>query len=300
MDQFKPEEMKAMEIGGNERAREWMEKEGLDMTLKPQEKYNSDIAQDYKDMLAAEVQGVEWVRQKREPKASSAAKPKTPVASSNSGGNTIITNRRFGDGNTGTSTDPTQKTRNEEYFSTLGKVNENRPDNLPPSQGGKYAGFGNTASEPHPDSAASVFDNFSNDPLGSMSKGWSIFSRTISKSVDQVNEQYIRPGVKNFQEGEYGQTTRKAVLQFGQKVQETSKYGIETFNTFTTSSTSTSRQQGGNTYSKLFDDLGEENYQVGSPEIEPAFGLSKPDAHTNLQGIENPEAKNKKSDWDDW
>lgn len=302
MDQFKPEEMKAMEIGGNQKAHDWMEGEGLDMSLKPQEKYNSDIAQDYKDKLAAEIQGVEWVRQKREPVSSSSGGSRKPLASSNTSAGSSISNRRFGDGNTQSSSDPTQKERNETYFSNLGKVNESRPDNLPPSQGGKYGGFGNTPQQPHPDSAASAFDNFSSDPLGSMTKGWNIFAKTVSRSVDQVNETYIKPGVKNFQEGEYGQTTRKAVLQFGQKVQETSKYGIDTLNSFTTTNTSTTRQKGGNSYSKLFDDLGEPNFQSEEP-IEPAFGLAKPNEHTKLQSIANQADKGKKKsgwDQDDW
>src|SRR5262249_39213561 len=37
-----------------------------------------------------------------------------------------------------------QKTANEAYFEGLGKLNESRPDHLPPSQGGRYTGFGST------------------------------------------------------------------------------------------------------------------------------------------------------------
>lgn len=303
MDQFKPEELKAMEIGGNENARKWMEGEGLDMTLKPQEKYNSDIAQDYKDKLAADIQGVEWVRQKREPKPKAEVTAgKKPVASSSSGGSPMISNRRFGDGHTNTSnsTDPDTKARNETYFSSLGKANESRPDHLPPSQGGKYAGFGNSPQQPHPDSAASVLDNFQNDPIGSLTKGWGIFAKTVTKSVDQVNEAYIKPGVKNFSEGDVGQSTKKAMMQFGQRMQETGKYGMETFNSFT--SGNPNRGPGKDSgYSKLFDGLGEEPSFSQQPAVEPAFGLVKPEHHTKLQGIENPSTKKKGAwDHDDW
>ena len=33
------------------------------------------------------------------------------------------------------------KTENEAYFADLGAKNDQRPDHLPPSQGGKYGGF---------------------------------------------------------------------------------------------------------------------------------------------------------------
>lgn len=43
-------------------------------------------------------------------------------------------------------TNPTQKEANERYFETKGFENMNRPENVPPSQGGKYTGFGSTCS----------------------------------------------------------------------------------------------------------------------------------------------------------
>ena len=39
-----------------------------------------------------------------------------------------------------------QKAANESYFQTLGQSNADRPADLPPSQGGRYQGFGNTPS----------------------------------------------------------------------------------------------------------------------------------------------------------
>lgn len=280
MDQFKPDEMKAMEIGGNENARDWMESHGLDLSLPPQEKYTNSIAEDYKDKLAADIQGVEWVPKKREP----VQPKKQPVSSGGS-----ITNQPKG-------VDPETKSRNEAYFSTLGKANDTRPADLPPSQGGKYQGFGSSPSQPHPDSAASVFDNFQNDPLGSLTKGWGIFARTVTKTADQVNEQYIKPSVKNLSEGEVGQTTKKAMLQFGQKMQETGRYGVETFNTYSNGSSNGTQDS---QYSKLFDDVADDQppslFEDQDTKIEPAFGLSRPTQKTKLQGLGNPQ---KKDEWE--
>lgn len=65
MDQFKPEEMRAMELGGNARARNYFEEHGLHKGIALQAKYSSTIAEDYREMLLAEVRGELWQRRDR-------------------------------------------------------------------------------------------------------------------------------------------------------------------------------------------------------------------------------------------
>lgn len=283
MDQFKTDEMKAMELGGNENARIYMEGEGLDLSLKPSEKYDTDIAKDYKDKLAALIQGVEWVRQKREPvqarNTSSVAASSTASISSINGG------------------PQSQKARGEAYFSTLGKANDSRPEGLHPSQGGKFTGFGSSANN-EPSSSSNVLESFQADPLGSLTKGWGFFTKSVSKSVGEVSESYIKPGMRNFAEADVGQNARKAMMQFGSKMQETGKYGIETFNKFTDDKSKGQRGAGPDSeYGRLFEGLGEEPGLTSGPKIEPAFGIEKPSAKTKLEGMGNP---SKKESWDDW
>lgn len=263
-----------MELGGNENAKQFFEAEGLDMSLEPAKKYDTDIARDYKDKLAAEIQGVPWVRKKHEPRQSNNSSPAPSIT--NNGGSA------------------SQKSRNEAYFSALGKANESRSEDLPPSQGGKYTGFGSTASPSQ--SSDSLFDSFQADPLGSISKGWGFFTKSVTKSVGEVSESYIKPGMRNLAEGDVGSNARKAMMQFGQKMQETGKYGLETFNNFT-DDRSRGNSNSDNKYGKLFQGLGEESAFNSQPEIEPAFGLAKPSEKTKLEGMGNP---NKKDTWDDW
>jgi ADP-ribosylation factor GTPase-activating protein 1 len=265
MDQFKPEEMKSMEIGGNERARQYFEQEGMGQSLPAQSKYNSTVAEDYRELIAAEVEGRPYVRKDR---------PKNVPRRSSTASNV------------------SQKQRNEAYFAELGSKNEERPDNLRPSQGGKYSGFGNTP-PPGESSRGDKFslDDFQKDPLGSLTKGWGIFSTTVAKSVGDVSENYIKPNMRNFAEGDLGQQARKAMMQFGQKMQETGNYGIETFNNFTAEHSDAERSS---SYTKLFDDLGEEKFGGGAEE-EPAFGLQKPNERTKLEGLGS-----KEEDWDSW
>lgn len=130
-----------------------------------------------------------------------------------------------------------RKSANEAYFDTLGAVsgcssrsifgdlpdcscvchvasqaNATRPADLPPSQGGRYTGFGSTpAPSQHPSyglssaSAPSLAD-IQADPLAALGKGWSFFSSAVASSARVVNDNVIQPGMEkvsdpNFRSG---------------------------------------------------------------------------------------------------
>ncbi|KAK7205698.1 Zn finger-containing GTPase activating protein for ARF [Myxozyma melibiosi] len=303
MDQFKPEEMKRMEMGGNARAKEFFDAEGYNDGMSIKEKYNSTFAEDYKDKLTATVEGREWVRSDRPPPSRTPSRTASPALSS-----TSSTSQQA------SSLPPSQKVRNEAYFSRLGQDNLNRPDHVPPSQGGKYAGFGNT---PPPDMSSSSaqlsVDDFTRDPLGSLTKGFGFLSKNLNQvtetyikpNLNQVTETYIKPNVKNLADSDLGSNARKAMMQFGQKMQETGRYGVETFQTFTSEQRAAMNQSGGGgsgssgrysrvanssdaaegpggpRFTSLFDDLG-----IGDDaDIEEAFGIPKPGKKTQLDGL---------------
>lgn len=88
----------------------------------------------------------------------------------------------------------------------MGNANASRPDNLPPSQGGRYAGFGSSPepqdgpSSSHPSfglssHAAPTLDEFQRNPLGALSKGWGLFSSAVASSAREINESVVKPGV---------------------------------------------------------------------------------------------------------
>jgi ADP-ribosylation factor GTPase-activating protein 1 len=116
-----------------------------------------------------------------------------------------------------------QKAANEAYFEGLGKANESRPDHLPPSQGGRYTGFGNTPTpQIHPLSsqAAPTLSELQENPLGAITKGWSLFSAAVVGASKAVSENVIQPGVEkitdpNFQanvKGYVSEAQKKAML----------------------------------------------------------------------------------------
>ncbi|SCU96412.1 LAME_0F16160g1_1 [Lachancea meyersii CBS 8951] len=280
MDQFKPEELERMEKGGNEPFNSYLESHGVDPKLTHKAKYNNPIAADYRDKLTAEIEGTEWVEPEHpgfDPKAlvasggppasdhsSRASTPAAPI----SGGSVPLESRKS------TPQIPdAQREKNEAYFAELGKKNMLKSDALPPSQGGKYQGFGNTPATPQNQSATGQMatlslDNLQKDPLGTFSRGWSMFSSAITKHVEDVNDNMIKPGMQQMQGKDLSEETRRAAAQFGQKFQETSAFGYEAFSKFT-KNLQGQYQQGFNQapatesqFSKLFDDMGQEHSSV--------------------------------------
>jgi ADP-ribosylation factor GTPase-activating protein 1 len=99
-----------------------------------------------------------------------------------------------------------QKAANESFFASMGQLNASRPDHLPPSQGGKYQGFGSTPSPPplgsqHPafgltSAAAPSISDFQENPRAALSKGWSLFSAAVAGASKVVSENVIQPGIE--------------------------------------------------------------------------------------------------------
>ena len=82
------------------------------------------------------------------------------------------------------------KTAKEDYFAALGASNASRPEHLAPSQGGRYTGFGSTAegevtSGPLPA-----------DPVGALSRGWSLFAGAVAGASRAVSENVVKPGME--------------------------------------------------------------------------------------------------------
>ncbi|SCU98338.1 LAMI_0F14180g1_1 [Lachancea mirantina] len=245
MDQFKPEELERMEKGGNEPFTEYLTSHGVDIKLPPKSKYDNPIAADYKEKLTSVVEGTEWVEPDRSgfdasklgegSDASTTSVSNSTSQPGRSQGATPLGSRR------GTpQLADNQREKNEAYFAELGRKNMTKSDALPPSQGGKYQGFGNTPANPqqpgngaaNPSGTLSL-ENFQKDPMGTFSKGWNLFSSAISKNLEDVNEGVIKPGMQQMQSRDYSEEARRAATQFGQRFQETSNYGYRAWSNFT-------------------------------------------------------------------
>lgn len=92
-----------------------------------------------------------------------------------------------------------RKAANESYFASLGSANASRPDHLPPSQGGRYTGFGSTPSPTPPEhlssAAAPTLSELQSDPVRALSKGWSLFAAAVADASRTVSENVVKPGM---------------------------------------------------------------------------------------------------------
>lgn len=238
MDAFKTGEVKRMELGGNKPWKDFFNAHSSNTLIGRDfdsctisERYDSDAGEEWKDRLAAKVEGTEYV-----PGSSKPMPKKQPMASTNgstpagSGRNTPLSNTRATPQRTAT---PSQKAQNEAYFAKMGQENANRPDDLAPSQGGKYSGFGSSPM-PAGNSSGSVLsaNDFQSDPVAALTKGFGWLSSTVSKQAANVNKAYIQPGMKNLQEGDFAAQARAAAMNLGNTVQQGTKGLGDQFNKF--------------------------------------------------------------------
>ena len=125
------------------------------------EKYNSEFAVFYKDKLIATCEGKPWTMPPIGSKKPAPPKPRVQNGPSQISGGFNGPNQISGGFNgpsqiSGGFNGPSQisggpakpfafpdKAQNEAFFARKGNENASRPENLPPSQGGKYGGFGN-------------------------------------------------------------------------------------------------------------------------------------------------------------
>lgn len=196
MDAFKATEIDRMRLGGNDNWKKFFEEHedtqmtGLsweDTTIA--ERYSGSVGDEYKERLSCKVEGREYVpgEKKPAPAPSRVSQVATSGAGSLSGSRTQSPSAGQQGGKVKV---------DDKYFSRLGADNASRSADLPPSQGGKYAGFGNTPAPSQSSSALPNFDDVQNDPLAALSKGFGWFTSTVSKTAKTVNDGYIQPTAK--------------------------------------------------------------------------------------------------------
>ncbi|KAI0053687.1 ArfGap-domain-containing protein [Auriscalpium vulgare] len=365
MDTWQDEQVRRMKIGGNAPFVAFMQayqpadvggyKEGMPI----HDKYHSWAATQYREKLDADLQGKSW-------------SPSSPPENFTSPGSSIGSPGRPSSAqglrkarasartNTGTSlrgdsaspaslsySNPTspgfgnssgpldQKTANESYFATLGSANATRSADLPPSQGGRYQGFGNTPS-PQPDNpafgltsrAAPSLSELQENPLGALSKGWSLFSSAVVGAGRAVSENIIQPGVEKVTDPDFQANVRGYVSEAGRRAGEAattanqwgkSQLGVDVGNQVGGVVAGVRERVGGpsrsgydslstgggnyNEHSSLYNDEEEDDFfgeysnggQSNDHHSSPPSGLTNRSAAAPA-----PTATKKADDWDDW
>jgi ADP-ribosylation factor GTPase-activating protein 1 len=213
MDAFKTGEIIRMESGGNKAWRDFFNTHettkitgvGWDEATVA-ERYSGEVGEEWKERLTAKIEGRKYASGKQTP----AVAPDTKLSrtESTTGGSRSATpmgRDRLANPSLRsasptpslvTSTLGSRKARNEEYFAKLGNDNASRPDGLPPSQGGKYSGFGSAPFEPESSGDTPNLpgvDELTKDPVAALTKGFGWFTTTVGKSAKSMNESWIQP-----------------------------------------------------------------------------------------------------------
>ncbi|KAJ5573598.1 uncharacterized protein N7459_008025 [Penicillium hispanicum] len=267
MDAFKHAEIQRMELGGNEPWKSFYDAHAVtvsegrtfeDSTIK--ERYEGDVGEEWKERLSCKADGREYVPGQEKKNAGNASRSSTPR--SLGGGGAAVTggartaspaasSMRSLDGQRGGL--PSKKEQNEAYFAKLGNDNASRSDALPPSQGGKFTGFGGGMPQSSAgDRRSSPFggfggfggwgggggggghaiDDFQKDPMGSLSKGFGWFASTVGKGAKTVNDSYLQPTAKQLSESEFAAQARVQAANWGQNLQAGARGAADSFNRF--------------------------------------------------------------------
>jgi len=247
MDAFKAMEIERMRLGGNKPWRDFFEKaEGNQMAgiswddATIAERYSGEVGEEYKERLSAKVEGKEYVPGSK-PSSSSmsfntsttnsrsqtplgrASSPSRPAATSAPGGKAKVDDR---------------------YFAGLGAANASRPDDLPPSQGGKYAGFGSAPIERPAEAKLPGFEDLQKDPVAALTKGFGWFTTTVGKTAKSVNEGYIQPTAAKLAETDLAAQARLTAAQVARGAQTGAKSAADGFNRFVEGTGSTGGSSG--------------------------------------------------------
>jgi ADP-ribosylation factor GTPase-activating protein 1 len=199
MDAFKQNEILRMQYGGNKPWQDFFTKESGTMfdNASIKDRYDCEVGEEWKERLSAKVEDREFdkavfVKERAVILQKQAERASTPMG----GLGSSAASRSASPAKP--SLPPGQKARNENYFAKMGQANASRSENLAPSQGGRYAGFGSAPPEPQNEqqSALPSADDFSKDPVAALTKGFGWFSTAVAKQAKVVNDSYIQPTAK--------------------------------------------------------------------------------------------------------
>ncbi|XTI82879.1 ArfGap-domain-containing protein [Cenococcum geophilum] len=256
MDAFKPAELARMAAGGNEPFRAFFNAHGSNAAAGRSfaastiaERYDSAAGDEWKERLSCKVEGRDFdaeklpKRGKRDGAAAAVptsgrasaagSRSQTPLSRTRSsdvagggGGGGGIPARSASPSLGTASLAPSKKTQNETFFARMGAENAQRPAELPPSQGGKYAGFG---SEPAgwkggggegEEGAPPALDEFQKDPVAALTKGFGWLGATVGKGARTGYEGWVKPGVQKLAEADLTAQARQTAATLGQGIQQ--------------------------------------------------------------------------------
>ncbi|KAG8764024.1 Zn finger-containing GTPase- Activating Protein for ARF [Ceratobasidium sp. 423] len=304
MDTWSADQLNRIHIGGNGPFKTFLKE------YEPKE-----VGGYHEEMLNAKLAGEPWAPSlPPEPtSATSSSGALRKSRASTRGGLSVGTSRdaSASPAASGAPTPVDRKAANEAYFATLGEANASRPDDLPPSQGGRYVGFGSTPS-PQPGSsnpnfglssaAAPSLADLQADPAAALSKGWGFLSTLVTSAARVANESVVQPGLERARDpalravvGQY--TARASELGRGANEWGRRELGVDVAGTASSAWSSVRGGPGGpggqGEYGRVGESTNEEDW---SSWHDDHGGSNQVNSSANVQSGTTA----KTSDWDDW
>ncbi|XP_022904784.1 ADP-ribosylation factor GTPase-activating protein 1 isoform X2 [Onthophagus taurus] len=254
MDKWKDVELEKMKVGGNRNARIFFEAQAdYDDNMSIQQKYNTKAAALYRDKISTLAQGKDWDERKSSAQSYSGMMSSVNSYSNNSSYNNSNSYQSYqtdgyqsgGGGSVGYQNYNTSefKDQKEAFFARVQNENATRRDDLPPSQGGKYSGFGYTREAPPRSQSQEFFDT----TMSSLANGWSFLSSSATKIANKASENAIK----------YGGIATQKVADISSHVSEKmSDLGKKGWNTVTSTTNNP-----GDYHSGGYGQVGGDNYQ---------------------------------------
>ncbi|XP_078694504.1 ADP-ribosylation factor GTPase-activating protein 1-like isoform X2 [Branchiostoma floridae x Branchiostoma belcheri] len=231
MDKWKDAELEKMKVGGNNSAREFFKSQSdYDPNWSLSEKYNSKAAALYRDKISTEAEGKTWSEQTSSAKNYVPYQPTRRTQTSNTqnfgsaGSNTSNSSSSYQSGGQFSSVSMDEiSSRKEDFFRRKQLENMNRPEDLPPSQGGRYVGFGS-----HPVTKSSSDSDAWAGALSSLTSTWSSISLNAGKLAEQAKESAVKLSAtasEKAREGRLLGDMGSSVTQLATKVSTVSQKG---------------------------------------------------------------------------
>ncbi|KAJ8927925.1 hypothetical protein NQ314_019555 [Rhamnusium bicolor] len=222
MDKWKDIELEKMKIGGNRNARVFFEAQSdWDDCMTIQQKYNTKAAALYRDKISTLAQGRSWDERKSSaqnftssfinPSSQNYSSTNNYSNSSNVSYQSSCNNSEVYQGGYQNYNTQEFKDQKEAFFVRRQLENAGRRDDLPPSQGGKYSGFGYTKETP----PRSQSQEFVDTAFSSLASGWSFLSSSATKIASKATENAVK----------YGGIASQKVVDFSSQVGEKVKEG---------------------------------------------------------------------------
>ncbi|KAI8853391.1 hypothetical protein BC829DRAFT_353619, partial [Chytridium lagenaria] len=186
MDKWTEDQVKRMKMGGNARALEFFRSHpDFRDNMGISEKYQSEFAKHYRDKLTALCEGRTWTMpaQSSTRKNISSSSPTTSSSSLRTSQTAISSSQVSSRSGGFSAANIPSKAQNEDFFNRKGQENNSRSADLPPSQGGRYSGFGSNYTPPPQSGQSSAADALVSEALGSLSLGWSFLASNAQTAI---------------------------------------------------------------------------------------------------------------------